>query len=161
MSTINGNVCVVDGVAVDKVFSNGRQVYGRNLIVRTGEIVNSILSVDGGKLLEFNQGSVMCDKIAVTAGEKLTFHQEQPVDTTYCFRYNWYDADGTYLSRAVQVGKGLFTVTVPANAAALWVSYPNVGRVKVERGTTATDWSPAPEDVLKGAITAPNNLVAK
>ena len=122
------------------------QVGGTNLIVRTGEIVNSMLSADGGKLQGFNQASVMCDKIAVTAGEKLTFHQEQPVDTAYCFRYNWYDADGTYLSRAAQAGKGLFTVTVPANAAALWVSYPNVGRVKVERGTTATDWSPAPED---------------
>jgi len=32
MSTINGNVCVANGVAVDKVFSNGRQVYGRNLL---------------------------------------------------------------------------------------------------------------------------------
>lgn len=32
MSTINGKVCVVDGVAVDKVFSNSRQVYGRNLL---------------------------------------------------------------------------------------------------------------------------------
>ena len=30
MSTINGNVCVVNGVAVDKVFSDGKQVYGRN-----------------------------------------------------------------------------------------------------------------------------------
>ena len=35
MSTINGKVCVVDGVAVDKVFSNGKQVYGRNLALRT------------------------------------------------------------------------------------------------------------------------------
>ena len=32
MSTINGNVCVVNGTPVDKVFSNGKQVYGRNLI---------------------------------------------------------------------------------------------------------------------------------
>jgi len=33
MSTINGRVCVVDGVAVDKVFSNDKQVYGRNLLL--------------------------------------------------------------------------------------------------------------------------------
>ncbi|WKY79047.1 hypothetical protein PH197_07275 [Leuconostoc lactis] len=32
MATINGKALVKDGKAVDKVFSNGRQVYGRNLI---------------------------------------------------------------------------------------------------------------------------------
>jgi len=35
MSTINGNVCVVNGNAVDKVFSNDRQVYGRNLFLKS------------------------------------------------------------------------------------------------------------------------------
>ena len=33
MPTINGKVCVVNGVPVDKVFSNGKQVYGRNLLL--------------------------------------------------------------------------------------------------------------------------------
>ena len=33
MPTINGRACVVNGTPVDKVFSNGRQVYGRNLIM--------------------------------------------------------------------------------------------------------------------------------
>jgi len=37
MSTINGKVCVVDGVAVDKVFSDGKQVYGRNLLPGTNQ----------------------------------------------------------------------------------------------------------------------------
>lgn len=31
MTTINGRACVVNGKPVDKVFSNGVQVYGRNL----------------------------------------------------------------------------------------------------------------------------------
>lgn len=35
MPTINGRACVVNGVAVDKVYSNGRQVYGRNLLIST------------------------------------------------------------------------------------------------------------------------------
>ena len=35
MPTINGRVCVVNGTPVDKVFSNGRQVYGRNLLTGT------------------------------------------------------------------------------------------------------------------------------
>ena len=33
MSAINGKVCVVNGTPVDKVFSNGKQVYGRNLLL--------------------------------------------------------------------------------------------------------------------------------
>lgn len=33
MSTINGRACVVNGTPVDKVFSNGKQVYGRNLLL--------------------------------------------------------------------------------------------------------------------------------
>lgn len=32
MPTINGRACVVTGTPVDKVFSNGQQVYGRNLL---------------------------------------------------------------------------------------------------------------------------------
>ena len=35
MATINGKALVKDGKAVDKVFSNGRQVYGRNLIINS------------------------------------------------------------------------------------------------------------------------------
>lgn len=35
MSTINGKVCVVNGTPVDKVFSNGKLVYGRNLLLDT------------------------------------------------------------------------------------------------------------------------------
>ncbi|WP_032767818.1 hypothetical protein [Lacticaseibacillus paracasei] len=37
MPTINGRACVVNGTPVDKVFSNGRQVYGRNLALGTAK----------------------------------------------------------------------------------------------------------------------------
>lgn len=36
MPTINGRACVVNGLPVDKVFSDGRQVYGRNLLADSG-----------------------------------------------------------------------------------------------------------------------------
>lgn len=35
MTTINGGACVVNGTPVDKVFSNGVQVYGRNLLLNS------------------------------------------------------------------------------------------------------------------------------
>lgn len=37
MSTINGRACVANGTPVDKVFSDGRQVYGRNLLPGTNQ----------------------------------------------------------------------------------------------------------------------------
>lgn len=36
MPTINGKACVANGKAVDKVFSDGMQVYGRNLLADSG-----------------------------------------------------------------------------------------------------------------------------
>ena len=40
MTTINGRACIVNGTPVDKVFSNGRQVYGRNLYTDTKNFDN-------------------------------------------------------------------------------------------------------------------------
>lgn len=36
MATINGRACVVNDTPVDKVFSNGKQVYSRNLLADSG-----------------------------------------------------------------------------------------------------------------------------
>lgn len=41
MTIINGKACVVNGTPVDKVFSNGRQVYGRNLLINTSSSANN------------------------------------------------------------------------------------------------------------------------
>ena len=40
MPTINGKACVVNGTPVDKVFSDGKQVYGRNLALDTGNPIS-------------------------------------------------------------------------------------------------------------------------
>lgn len=37
MPTINGKACVANGTPVDKVFSDGRQVYGRNIAIGTNQ----------------------------------------------------------------------------------------------------------------------------
>ncbi|WP_396583380.1 DUF7013 family protein [Lactobacillus delbrueckii] len=38
MPTINGRACVVNGSPVDKVYSDGKQVYGRNFLKNTGNL---------------------------------------------------------------------------------------------------------------------------
>ena len=47
MPTINGGACVVNGTPVDKVFSNGMQVYGRNLLQGTGTVSGDVYGDDG------------------------------------------------------------------------------------------------------------------
>lgn len=48
MPMINNRACVVNGTPVDKVFSNGRQVYGRNLLPGTNQgLTNWTFGVDG------------------------------------------------------------------------------------------------------------------
>ena len=46
MPTINGRACVVNGTPVDKVFSNGRQIYGRNLLINTAKLNDSTVCLD-------------------------------------------------------------------------------------------------------------------
>ena len=49
MATINGRSCVVNGTPVDKVFSDGRQVYGRNLLTGTSKELKTINLSGWGK----------------------------------------------------------------------------------------------------------------
>lgn len=49
MTTINGKALVKDGKPLDKVFSNGRQVYGRNLL--TGSKANELNHVNNTTVL--------------------------------------------------------------------------------------------------------------
>ena len=51
MATINGKACVINGVPVDKVFSNGRQVYCRNMPVDTDVPNNAIYKNKYGYVL--------------------------------------------------------------------------------------------------------------
>lgn len=49
MAIINGKALVKDGKPLDKVFSNGRQVYGRNLLTDTKDFINKGLSGNNQK----------------------------------------------------------------------------------------------------------------
>lgn len=117
------------------------KIGGRNLIIRTGELVNKSLQADGSTN-DYDKTNVMGSKISVVPGEELTFHKDNPAEW---FRWNWYDVEGKFMSRMPNVNN-LFTWKVPDGAYFILVSYPNTGNVKVERGNRATDWTLAPED---------------
>lgn len=142
------------------------EVGGRNLYVvkdaRNGYINSSNGSVSGMNATNREQIS---DFIPVAEGEKLVF-QAWAVTTATGSKagsawlgYAFYNSEKTYLGSRPSKYDGtvqadgytynFYKITVPANAAFIRCSYRRVtdGKAKLERGTLATNWTPAPEDL--------------
>lgn len=120
MPTINGKACVVDGMPVDKVYSNGRQIYGRNLIAGsespvmvlciaspTGTNVYSTKTSDGWQRFFLNDGSIKLSdtellpqtiiNFNVTAGvtytQSLEIRTDATVDLSTINDVTWFSYD--------------------------------------------------------------------
>lgn len=188
MPTINGKVCVVDGVAVDKAFSNGKQVYGRNYYQQNTPA--QIVTLPNATYKpSFTRPNADCPNGFMLVGTK---------DGTGVVRFNnvitgngswtvsfWMRNDHFgWITTLTLDACDLSPVKLITNSDSTWRKYIYTVNItnysdtynyvdfssmswanilikdfKVEQGNTPTPWSPAPEDVLKGAITAPNNLV--
>lgn len=172
MSTINGNVCVVDGVAVDKVFSNGKQVYGRNLFMGTSAVKTSIIkagtrgyaqtlfSIVGGETYTYSismitMGHTGHSSIAWLDANKAIISIKAGND------YLWAANGGRFSNTFIAPINAVYASLTPWYFSQVYTSDTNISwyHEKFELGDVSTPWTPAPEDVLKGDITAPNNLV--
>ena len=119
-------------------------VGGRNLIVRTGELSEQMINEDG-KVAPLANSAVTPAIITVTAGEPLTMSS---TTEGFAFRYAFYDETGNTLVRKYAGLRPATTEIVPEKAVTFRISYPRDSKVKLERGNVATDWSPAPEDLI-------------
>lgn len=130
-----------------KPYSEKVEIGGVNLIVRNNEIADYMVSPDG-QIGVSKTSSLMKDFIPVVAGETYIFSQIKAADQAdHNFRYAFYQEDKeTVIIRKFNVNNE-FKETVPDGAAFLRVSYPTKNKVQLEKGTKATSWSPAPEDV--------------
>lgn len=122
------------------------KIGGRNLIIKKDAYQNKFLDMTGN-LVGNSTTDTMREYIKVKPGEILTFQKE---NSDEYFRYNWYDINKQFISRRPDKNN-VFQWTVPEDTYYIWVSYPNTGNVKIERGNKPTDFSPAPEDV-EGSI---------
>lgn len=190
MPTINGRACVVNGTPVDKVFSNGRQVYGRNLVSGTGleytmgyGIPNTVWQ-DGyaylklpttipdnrteilpgypGFYYNLTSGQVYTQTIWIETdatvkdlnGASISWfnnlhHDYQPANIQKLFNssykvistYTWPDKGTANRVRLFDTNNldGAFDLSTG--------TYLKFGKLKLEKGATATPWTPAPEDV--------------
>jgi len=164
MSTINSRACVVNGTPVDKVFSNGKQVYGRNLLIGVDSAIHQAPGwfqwvtniptkfIKVGEPLCFSafmnnaphagilaRGNTYCDMQSKDVSGNIILEKS---GNTINF-----DADGisqvSFVVPNATASILVFIVTVNMVGNAYY-GYP-----KVEFGTVATPWTPAPEDILK------------
>ena len=204
MPTINGRVCVVNGTPVDKVFSNGRQVYGRNLLINTSSsatngytmmpVAGTPMDIFGVYTRTDSYEQVLADSsvefyyrfmppkqsnlYGLTPGETYTLsgsvsHISGELDFRSQYStdgINWNDLgkpgvssiNGKNLGIPVSDGSVFtpfsYTFTIPVGATGIYLSLENydytVGslfrfkNMKLEKGSVATPWTPAPEDVI-------------
>lgn len=162
MPTINGKVCVVNGTPVDKVFSNGRQVYGRNLYSGS---YDSSWSYGGN-------GSPTTQKVTMDSGE-VALHVVSPNNGAGIY-FSLYFPSGTYTISLDVKGTGTVNrfglENISETSVTLTSDWQRVSRtgprytgwqafiiygemdiyvrlLKAEKGAIATPWTPAPEDI--------------
>lgn len=158
---INGRACVVNGTPVDKVFSNGKQVYSRNLIVQSdlkSGFFNEDGSVNGASINFYSE-----NYIATNGATVFTFSSPDYtfIGDYYADRIIMYDSDKNYLGHQV-LASAKQTLSKPNVAYIRFsINSKNEGnttdnssdwlanhRYKLEKGSVATPWTPAPEDVM-------------
>ena len=140
----SNNNTIYDIVSIAKIYDVvDIQIGGRNLIIHKDERIGYFIDLNGD-LTSSPKTNTMKDYISVTPGEVLTFQKD---NSDEYFRWSWYGADKSLISRSPSMSN-VFQWVVPNDAYYIWVSYPNVGNVKLERGNKATDYSPAPEDII-------------
>lgn len=175
MTTINGRACVVNGMPVDKVFSDGKQVYGKNLLTGTSNQETSG-TISTGTTHPASPHA----RISVTTGEKFVYQVlvtsgntvDLAADIDFYSGGMWKSYIAGNTIKAGNYGCSIVSFKIPDgidnisintvfmqnNATAPKIVYWQ--EEKLDLGTTATPWTPAPEDVLKNYIAAPKNLTA-
>lgn len=164
MATINGKALVRDGKPLDRVYSNGQLVYGRNLYITATQVAGYVTADNGrifGQTLAKERSS---DYIAVLPNTEYTFQAwgSLPSGQRYWSVIGQYGSDKSFISRL----GGLYgispvttdvpndyektTFTTSANTYFVRVSSRTYGnyRVKFEQGNLPTDWTPAVEDII-------------
>ncbi|MDM7526343.1 hypothetical protein [Lacticaseibacillus paracasei] len=163
MPTINGRACVVNGTPVDKVFSNGRQVYGRNLLAGINKAVHQApgwfqwVTNIPAKFIKVGQPFCFSAFInnapyAEAMGKGNAFCIIKAVDSSGNILLNKngnainFDADGVSQASLIVPDKtSTILLFVMSNVMDQNTYY---GYPKLEFGSIATPWTPAPEDVM-------------
>ncbi len=163
MPTINGRACVVDGTPVDKVFSNGKQVYGRNLLAGVNKAVHQVPSwnqlVTNVPAKFIKLGQPLCFSVFIN---NAPYAKDLVHGSAYCLiqakdssgnillekgdNEITFDADGVSQASLIVPDK---TDSILLFVKTNWMNQNTYyGYPKAEFGSIATPWTPSPEDVM-------------
>ena len=155
MPIINDRACVVNGAPVDKVFSNGRQVYGRNLVTGTSNELTTVTgSVWGNSPTVTASGTYGAGKYYASAYIENT----TPVEINIFVHVNGHVGNfGGNIIPAGQSGVSSYVFDILEGQSLDWV-HVGFSNMQTESYTykykemmvtrTPSPWSPAPEDIL-------------
>ncbi|MCS6094166.1 hypothetical protein D5S09_15865 [Lactobacillus sp. LMY-20] len=159
MADITHGTWIKDGKAVDAVYQDGRQVYGRNLLTGTSEIRQE---KTGGNYLISTAGMFAPKKGAEYVATLHVLEIDHPI-----VLQAWEMAeDGSRIRFVVgtaitDAGIAKIAFTAPKSdeysLIGIQIALTNGedtgsyawSMAKVSSGTTVTPWTPAPEDILK------------
>ena len=180
MPTINGRACVANGMPVDKVFSDGRQVYGRNLYLNSKSLEDGYArntNTVNIPVEPFNDTTNMWHFVAEHgAGRVLGIFFKDYANGKMPDNSDWsYSADVKGIGNIVRFGiEDSNKNPVIGTVGNEWSRISQTGHIdnptsktitmyfdttsspldvyvklpKLEKGTTATPYSIAPEDVM-------------
>lgn len=171
MPTINGRACVVNGTPVDKVFSNGKQVYGRNLIPNSSTPQVFKRPEDNPNYPNWVGRPIYK---GLKSNETYAFSALVTAETTNKSAEQWgiriFQMNGNHeaIAKTLDANTGKrqpLTFTTPDDGISydIWIYAGAMGQpytpkdlkvivtvsdYKLETGSVATPWTPAPEDVI-------------
>lgn len=155
MADITHGTWIKDGKAVDNVFSNGRQVYGRNLVTgSSNELKTMTGSGWGGSPANSASGTYGAGKYYASA------YIENTTPIRMCIYVRVDGHVGNFSGNSIPAGKSgitscTFDVLDGQSLDSVWVGFASLQtesytykykELMITR--TPSSWSPAPEDML-------------
>ncbi|WP_273712031.1 phage tail spike protein [Leuconostoc mesenteroides] len=147
-----------DGFDATVTKVNNLSVGGRNLFIMNNAVAGYI-GTDGKVYADLGGGDMTSDFIAVSPNETWQLTSWRAPNMTGNIIHAYYDSNKSFIAGSeffnwLPATKPPITIpiTIPQGVAYMRVSSQHMNsnqgaRVKVEKGSIATDWTPAPEDV--------------
>ena len=134
--------------AVSAVEGKIPNVDNKNLLITSTATPNALLvgsEVYPTPTATTEKTATIKEAIKVSSGEKYTFTKKTSGKGYEWWRVSYLNSSFGFVSRFANY-ENEFTVTIPAGVSYMWISFPMNSNAKVEKSSTATSYSPAPED---------------
>lgn len=167
-ANLNGFKTTVSQTYTTKTDFNNLTIGGTNRIVLTGVKPGRIDSV--GNVGFDAAKNDHCYTVPVSAERNTKYTISGSITTPNgCYiSVAFYDENGKFISCPIGAYSATeaswkYVFTSPANAVTMRSSFPVIfkGKIKLEKGTKPTDWSPAPEDLQPAGDYATNSSVTQ